>query len=346
MSASEIETRLPLVQRSFQPAWVASIIVVLLLGFIPYCTNSYIVIAVTAVYIQILGVLGLNLLTGNAGLISLGYSAFLAVGAYANAIFQLDLGLSPLLSIPAAGLTAALLGLVIGLPSLRLKGLYLAITTLALAVIVNVLIIEGGSITRGSAGLNVPALSIFGLKLSGLVAFHYFCFVVLIGFFVITLNLQRSDVGRSLVAIREYEIAAASSGINVVKYKLIAFAISSFYIGVAGALFSHFIGYLNVDNFNPMIGIEALAMIIAGGLGSAFGSVLGVVVLTGLAEALRFVINSTGGPLAALFPTAASTLELRGVVFGAAIILFLRFQPNGVVGLWRALVESWSRKTK
>jgi branched-chain amino acid transport system permease protein len=344
MSSIELERSIPVVRPNVRSLWIASVPVVLLLVFLPAYANSYVVIAVTAIYIQILGALGLNLLTGNAGLISLGYSAFLAVGAYANAIYQIDLGLSPLISIPAAVLTAALLGLVIGVPSLRLKGLYLAITTLALAVIINVIITEGGSITRGSAGLNVPALSVLGVKLGSLVAFHYVCLAMVGAFFVITLNIQRSHVGRSLVAIREYEIAAASCGINVVGYKLIAFAISSFYIGVAGALFSHFIGYLNVDSFNPIIGIEALAMIIAGGLGSAFGSILGVVFLTGLAEGLRLVINSTGGSLAELFPTAASTLELRGVVFGVAIILFLRFQPNGVVGLWQAVVASWLRR--
>lgn len=344
MSPIELESATPQARQSRRALWTASAIVAVVLALLPLYANSYVVLAVTAIYIQMLGVLGLNLLTGNAGLISLGYSAFLAVGAYANAIYQIDLRLSPLISIPAAGLTAALLGLAIGIPSLRLKGLYLAITTLALAVIINVIIIEGGGITRGSAGINVPPLNILGFRLSGLIPFHYVCLVMVTGFFILTLNIQRSHVGRSFVAIREYEIAAASSGINVVGYKLIAFVISSFYIGVSGALFSHFIGYLNVENFNPLIGIEALAMIIAGGLGSAFGSILGVAVLTALAEALRVLIGSSGGPLAALFPTAASALELRGIVFGVAIILFLRFQPNGVVGLWHALAAAWKRR--
>lgn len=333
-------------QRDRRVFWLAGAAGALALALLPFYVNSYLVLAVTAIYIHVLGVLGLNLLTGNAGLISLGYSAFLAVGAYANAIYQIDLGFPALLSIPAAGLTATLLGLVIGLPSLRLKGLYLAITTLALAVIVNVAIVEGGSLTRGSAGINVPALNVLGFQLNGLIGFHYFCLLMVSAFVVFTLNLQRSHIGRSFMAIREYEIAAASSGINVVQYKLIAFAISSFYIGVSGALFSHYIRYLNVDNFNPMIGIEALAMIIVGGLGSAFGSIFGVVLLTALSELLRYLIGSSGGSLAALFPTAASAVELRGIVFGVAIILFLRFQPDGVVGLWRSVIGARHRRSR
>jgi branched-chain amino acid transport system permease protein len=326
------------------PTWLIFGLLAVLLVCQPLVSNSYVNLEITAIYIQIIGVLGLNLLTGNTGLISLGYSAFLAVGGYANAILQVDVGLPAILSIPAAGLIAAVLGLCIGIPSLRLKGLYLAITTLALAIIVNVVILEGGSLTRGSAGLNVPPLTIFGIKLADAVSFNYFCLIMFALFLGITLNIERSHVGRALMAIRESEVAAASSGIFVTKYKLIAFVISSFYIGVSGALFGHFIGYLNVDSFNPTIGIEALAMIIAGGLGSAFGSILGVVFLDGLSQTLRALISTSGGVLASIVPTAADSLELRGLVFGLAIIVFLRFQPNGVIGVWRGATGMWRRR--
>jgi branched-chain amino acid transport system permease protein len=322
---------------------IAGLLAVLLIC-LPLISNSYVTLTMTGIYVQIIGVLGLNLLTGNTGLISLGYSAFLAVGAYTNAILQVDVGLSAVVSIPAAGLIAAALGFCIGVPSLRLRGLYLAITTLALAIIVNVIIVEGGDLTRGSAGLNVPPLSVFGLSLAGLVPFNYFCLAMFVMFLGITLNIERTHLGRAFMAIRESEVAAASSGIFVTKYKLIAFMISSFYIGVAGALFAHLVGYLNVDSFNPAIGIEALAMIIAGGLGSAFGSILGVVFLDGLTEALRILIGNSGGILAKIFPAAADSLELRGLVFGIAIILFLRFQPNGVIGICRAGVNAWRRR--
>jgi branched-chain amino acid transport system permease protein len=324
--------------------WLICGLLIALLICLPLVSNSYLTLAMTGIYIQIIGVLGLNLLTGNTGLISLGYSAFLAVGAYANAILQMDVGLPAVLSIPAAGLVAAAFGLCIGIPSLRLRGLYLAITTLALAIIVNVIIVEGGDLTRGSAGLNVPPLNVFGLNLAGLISFNYFCLGLFAVFLGITLNIERSHVGRAFMAIRESEVAAASSGIFVTKYKLIAFMISSFYIGVAGALFAHFVGYLNVDSFSPTIGIEALAMIIAGGLGSAFGSILGVVFLDGLPETLRVLIGNSGGILAKIFPAAADALELRGLVFGIAIILFLRFQPHGVIGIYRAGVDAWRRR--
>ena len=321
-------------------SWLTFGLIAVLLVCQPLITNSYATLAITAMYIQIIGVLGLNLLTGNTGLISLGYSAFLAVGAYANAILQVDVGLPAVITIPAAGLMAAALGFCIGVPSLRLKGLYLAITTLALAIIVNVVIVEGGSLTRGSEGLNVPPLRMFGISLAGAVPFNYACLATFVLFLGITLNIERTHVGRAFMAIRESEVAAASSGIFVTKYKLIAFVISSFYIGVSGALFAHFIGYLNVDSFSPTLGIEALAMIIAGGLGSAFGSILGVVFLDGLAEMLRALIN-TSGVLAKIFPTAANSLELRSLVFGIAIILFLQFQPHGMIGLCSTTVNAW-----
>jgi branched-chain amino acid transport system permease protein len=307
-----------------------------LLLALPLVANAYVVILATTLYIQIIGVLGLNLLTGNAGLISLGYSAFLAIGAYANTILQVDLGVPALLAIPAGGLVAAALGLIVGVPSLRLRGLYLAITTLALAIIVNVVIVEGGSLTRGSEGIAVPPLAFFGISLGDTVSLNVVCLLVCAVFTLLVCNIERSDIGRAFMAIRESEVAAAASGIDVTRTKLIAFMLSSFAIGVAGGLFSHFVGYLNVDSFDPTIGIEALAMIIAGGLGSPLGSIFGVLFLTLLSELLNTLATTFASTLAAVLPTQTAALDLRSLVFGLTIILFLRYQPHGVVGLSRA----------
>jgi len=314
----------------------------LVLAALPWLVNSYLLLLATTVLIWTVGLLGLNLITGNAGLISLGYSGFLAVGAYANAILQLDAGMPALLAIPAGGVVAALFGLLIGLPSLRLSGLYLAITTLAFAVILNSVIVEGGDFTRGSEGIGVPQLSVGGFSLDTSFRFYYVCLAIAAFFTFVTRNLERSYFGRSLLALREYETAAVVSGVNATRLKLSAFVISSFYIGVSGALFSHLIRYLNVDNFSPLIGIEALAMIIAGGLGSFVGSILGVIFLTGLSEVLRMLISASDGPLAALMSTGA--VEIRGLIYGLGIILFLRWEPAGLLGLWRLFSARLSRK--
>ena len=303
------------------------------LAALPWLVNGYLLLMATSVLIWIVGLLGLNLISGNAGLISLGYSGFLAVGAYANAILQIDLGLPAILAIPAAGVVAAILGLLIGIPSLRLTGLYLAITTLAFAVILNSLIVEGGDLTRGSEGISVPDLSIAGISFNSSFRFYYVCLVVAAFFVFVTRNLERSWFGRSLMALREYETAAVVSGIAATRLKLTTFVVSSFYIGVSGALFAHFIRYLNVDNFSTHIGIEALAMIIAGGLGSFMGSILGVVFLTGLSEVLRTFISASDGFLAGIMSTGA--VEIRGLIYGLGIILFLRWEPSGLLGLWR-----------
>jgi branched-chain amino acid transport system permease protein len=314
-----------------------SILVVGAIGLLalPYFGGGYSVSLATSIFIQIIGVLGLNLITGNAGLISLGYSGFLAAGGYANAILQLDLGLSPLLAIPVSGAVAAAFGFAIGIPSLRLRGLYLAITTLAFAVILNSVIVDGGDLTRGTEGINVPALKVGPINLSSAHAFYYVCLAVLAAAILFARNLERSRFGRALMALRDYEAAAAISGVNLARYKLAAFVTSSFFIGVSGALFAHYIRYLNVENFSPVIGIEALAMIIAGGLGSYVGSVLGVVFLTLLAEALRLMISTSGGLLAGWLSTGA--IEVRGLIYGLVVILFLRLEPAGLIGVWRRL---------
>ncbi len=308
---------------------------------LPFVVDAYGLSIATSICLQVVGILGLNLLVGNAGLISLGYSGFLAIGAYASTILHIDLGLPMLVTIPLGGVAAALAGLVIGIPSLRLKGLYLAITTLAFAFIVNHGIVEGGDLTRGSAGILVLDLTILGVDLSGTRSFYYVCLGVAAVAGLTMLNLGRSRIGRALLAVREYDIAARAMGVNLWKYKLYAFVISSFYIGISGGLYAHYVSYLNVDNFSPFIGIEAIAMVIAGGLGSVLGSVAGVIILMLLPELIRLVLGLFGPDLTAVFSTNA--LEVRGVILGLVIILFLRFEPDGFAGIWREAKRIWSQ---
>ncbi|MCW5656989.1 MAG: branched-chain amino acid ABC transporter permease [Burkholderiaceae bacterium] len=319
------------------PVVVWSVVLVAGLAVAPLLIGKYFTTLLLAMMITAVGVLGLNLLTGNTGLISLGHSGFLAVGAYATGIVANRLGWPMPMCLLAGGACAALAGLVVGIPSLRLKGLYLAITTMAFAVIINHLILNGGSLTGGSEGLSVPQPALFGTALATEGGFHYVVLAVLVLAVFVTLNLLRSRVGRALMAIRDHDIAARAMGIDLVRWKLLAFMVSAFYTGVAGGLLAYYTRYLNVDGFSLLISIEALSMLIVGGLGSVAGALMGTVFIFVLNEGLGLLASSLGS---GLFSTAAH--EMKGVVYGLAIVLFLRFEPDGLVGRWRDLKHYWT----
>lgn len=306
---------------------------------LPFAFGSYALSFATLILVMVVGVLGLNLLTGVCGLISLGHAGFMAIGAYGAGVAAADYGLSIIPAMLVGGAVAAASSLLVGIPSLRLKGLYLAITTLAFTVISTHLILNLPEITRGSAGLFLPPANLFGIALDTPQKFFVFCLAVCGLSIVATLNIMRSRVGRAFVAIREQDIAAEMMGIHLTRYKLLAFAISAFYTGVSGALFAYHVRYINVDSFGLVLSIEALGMIIVGGLGSITGAVLGTVFMTLLPEAVRVLFDLFGSGLHELFATRA--LELRGLIYGAVIILVLRFQPEGLARIWREISRVW-----
>ncbi len=305
----------------------------------PWVVGSYPLSFATLALVMIVGVLGLNLLTGACGLISLGHAGFMAVGAYGAGIAAADYGLSIVPAMLIGGLIAALSSLLVGVPSLRLKGLYLAITTLAFTVISTHVILNMPEITRGSTGLFLPEPSVFGYALNTPQKYYLFCLVTCLLFVLATLNIMRSRVGRAFVAIREQDIAAEMMGINLRRYKLLAFAMSAFYTGVSGALFAYHIRYINVDTFGLTLSIEALGMIIVGGLGSIAGAIIGAIFMTLLPEAVRMFFELFATQLNDLFATRA--LEFRGLIYGAVIIFILRFQPEGLIKIWRECRRIW-----
>ncbi|MBI5720778.1 MAG: branched-chain amino acid ABC transporter permease [Burkholderiales bacterium] len=319
------------------PVVVWSVVLVAVLALAPLLIGKYFTTLVLLMMITAVGVLGLNLLTGNAGLISLGHSGFLAVGAYAAGIVAGKLGWPMPLALLAGGVTAALAGLVVGIPSLRLKGLYLAITTMAFAVIINHLILNGGKLTGGSEGLSVPQPALFGVPLATEGGFYYVVLAVLVLAVFVTLNLLRSRVGRALMAIREHDIAARAMGVDLVRWKLLAFMVSAFYTGIAGGLLAYYTRYLNVDSFSLLISIEALSMLIVGGLGSVAGALLGTAFIFVLNEGLGLLFGALGSGL-----QSSAAFEIKGIVYGLAIVLFLRFEPDGLVGRWRDLKHYWT----
>lgn len=318
--------------------WSLAAIAALLVA--PFLIGNYALTLMVSALIAVIGAVGLNMLTGTTGLISLGQAGFLAVGAYTNGILLTDYGLPVWLSLPAAGLAAALISLIVGIPSLWLKGLYLAITTLAFSFIINHIILYADGLTHGSNGLFVSGAKIFGFNLQKGAPLYYLTLGLAIATILAALNVARTRIGRAWVAIRDHDIAARVMGIDLVRYKLLAFFMSSFLVGIAGALIALQIRFINVDVFTLILSIEALAAIILGGLGSVAGAVLGAIFLSFLPEAVRLFFAAFGNPNSTLY--SSHIYEIRGITYGVVIVLFLRFKPEGLIGIWRDARKYWS----
>jgi branched-chain amino acid transport system permease protein len=260
----------------------------------------------------------------------------MSVGAYTAANLAVHLQLPFWVTLPAGGLMAAVIGAIVGIPSLRIKGLYLAIATLAAQLIIEWIINHTPAISGGAqASIEVPRPTLWGhqLKTQGELYFFLLFFAALAT--LATLNLVRSRIGRAFVAIRDQDIAAEIIGINIFRYKLLAFAISSFYAGVCGVLYTYYFGIANYEAFQIVVSIDYLAMIIIGGLGSVLGSILGAIFVTMLPIVIRLVME----PLAGLFFTSGELSSVvastRLVLFGCLIIFFLVVEPEGLNRLWR-----------
>jgi len=321
------------------PVWLWSLLLVIALILAPYLLNSYALSFLTIILITVIGALGLNILTGYTGLISLGHVGFLVTGAYAYAVVVSKYGMPPIVGFFTAGLVPALASLVVGAPSLRLKGLYLAITTLAFSFIINTIILEARWLTNGARGISVQRPNILGVSFDSDAAFIYLCLGFAVAALLATLNIRRSRVGRAFVAIRDNDTAARAMGINLHAYKLFAFVTSAFITGIAGSLYGIYLSFVSVEGFPFLLSIEALAILIVGGLGAALGAVLGTILIVLLPEATRLLFSLFSAQIDAMFTTGAQ--ELKSMLYGLVIILFLRFQPRGLVGAWHDIRRFW-----
>lgn len=317
--------------------WSAALLVALVV--LPWFAGAFLTAHMTVILLTLVGVLGLNVLTGFTGLISLGHVAFLMLGAYGYAIGVTRLGLHPLLALALAGVVPAIAGLVVGVPSLRLKGLYLAITTLAFSFIVSAVILAGGKFTGGSRGIMIERPNIFGINLASDRALYWFCLVVAVLALLVSLNIRRTRLGRAFVAIRDNDIAARSMGINLLTYKLLAFVISAFMTGIGGALMGMYISFVTVEGFPFLLSIEALAIIVVGGVGSTLGVIFGTVFIVSLPEVVSALFGLLGGTWADAMTTSAH--EIKSMLYGIAIIGFLRFDTRGLLGIWHDVRRLW-----
>ncbi len=324
-------------QTAWSKIWLAFFLLALLT--LPAWGDPYLVYMINISGIAIVAALGLNILTGLTGQISLGHAAFVAIGAYTSAILATRLGLPFWLTIPAAGLVAALFGILLGFPCLRLKGLYLAMATMSFGVVVEYLVTHLESVTMGVRGISVPAPLMFGYALSDPAKLFYLIIFVVALLTIAAKNLVRTRVGRAFVAIRDRDVAAEVIGVNLTKYKVTAFAISSFYGGVAGALYSYSTGYLHPENFTLLLSVEYIAMIIVGGLGSILGSIFGAAFLTVMPDIIKGIADFLGQQLP--FLHARYDEEWNIAAFGLLIMLFLIVEPTGLNGIWVRIKTSF-----
>ena len=278
--------------------------------------------------------LGLMILVGLSGQVSLGHAAFLAVGCYANILAQTRLGLPFLLSLPFAALVSAAAGALLAVPVAKLHGIYLAIATLAVAILVENLIVIAAPLTGGVAGIAAPDIRLPGITINRYVQTAPFYWVVLAVFLLCLLvyrNVERSPLGRSFAAIRDSEVSARAIGVNVARTKAVAFALSAGMTGVAGALLGHFTGYVNHESFNIVLSITLLLMIVVGGLGTAHGAVLGAIVVALMPQVIAIGRDLAAGLL------GLGTIVVPGLetaVFAALLVAVILFEPLGLYGRW------------
>jgi branched-chain amino acid transport system permease protein len=316
--------------------WTVGGLAVLFVIVLPLWFDPYFLSLLNLISIAVVGALGLNVLVGYTGQISVGHGAFMSVGAYTAANCAVRLGAPFWIALPAGGLMAALIGAIVGIPSLRIKGLYLAIATLAGQLIIEWVINHVTWISGGvQASIEVPRPTLFGWVIASDRQMYYFLLFFVILSLVGTMNLVRSRIGRAFIAIRDHDIAAEIIGVDIFRYKLLAFAISSFYAGVTGVLYTYYFGVANYEQFQIVVSIDYLAMIIIGGLGSILGSIFGAIFVTLLPIVIRWGVEALGGALFSPQTVLNIIPNLRLMLFGGLIIVFLIMEPEGLNRLWR-----------
>ncbi len=312
---------------------------IILLLICPLFLSDRALTIMTMMGISIISVHGLNILTGYSGQISIGHVGFMAVGAYTSALLTVHLGWSFWAALPFAALAAGIAGLIFGLPSLKIKGFYLIMATIAAHFIIIWLIIQFRGITGGPDGMAVPKPKIGSFVFNSKVSYYYLVMVITLLSTLVAVNIVRTRAGRAFVAIRDNDLAAEVMGISLWSYKLQAFFIGCLYAGVAGALLVHYYGFASIDQFPFMDSVWYLGMLIVGGMGSILGGILGAVSLKLLDELVTFF-----GPVLSAFIAAQAAASLALISRGLVIIIFLIFEPRGLAHLWgiiKAYFKLW-----
>jgi branched-chain amino acid transport system permease protein len=326
---TDYEQDIRLFKHGGQRFWYGLLVLLLLAA--PLLAGEYVMSQLQFICIYAIVGLGLMLLVGFTGQISLGHAAFLAIGAYTEALLQAR-GVPFFVSLPVAALLSAGFGWVLGLPALRLKGIYLAIATLAFNVIVEEAIARWEGLTGGNSGLHLKPVELFGIKLDDDASFYYLCLGLAILSILAVLNLLRSPTGRAFVAIRDSEVSASCMGVNLATYKTMSFALSAALAGVAGALYAHKVAFISPEQFTLVQSIELVTIVILGGVGFVHGAVLGAAFVIVLPQLISLAKD--------YMPSNVAGSGLQAVVFGLVLIVFIIFEPLGLYGRWLK-VRAW-----
>ena len=307
-----------------QRFWYGLLLAAVLL--LPLAVGEFYLGELALVFIYAIAGIGLMLLVGYTGMVSLGHAAFLAIGAYAHTWF-LTLGWPFPLALFKATLITALVGAGVGLPAMRMTGIYLAIATLAFAVIVEQVVVRWESVTGGFRGILVPGPMLLGADLGTPAAFYYLCLFLLLGSLLLALNVLRGPTGRAMTAVRDSEISAQGMGIHLARTKSVSFALSAGFSGLAGGLLAHQLGYLTPEAFPVLLSIQLLLMVVVGGLGSLHGVIYGAIFIGLLPQAIAMLRDE--------LPAAVAQMPgLEPGIFGLILILFLIYEPLGIHGRW------------
>jgi branched-chain amino acid transport system permease protein len=323
----------------YQRVLVAFVLIGLLC--LPLLAGTYLLHLLNLALLAVIGAVGLNLLTGYCGQVSLGHASFIGIGAFTTAILAQRYGAPFWLAVPASCLAGAVVGLVVGLPALRFRGIYLAITTLAMhyAIVYVLTAYQANFGASASAGISLPAPALGGLELDGERPWYYVLLLTSAAVVIFGINLSRTYIGRAWVAIRDRDIAAAAAGINVARFKLLAFMISAVLAALAGSLGAYFTGVVTVEAFTLELAILYLAMIIVGGMGSIAGSVLGAAFMT----LLPFAIDRAFDALPATWRLGTTSYGIQEGAVGVAIIGFLLFEPKGLIEIYCRIAVYFER---
>ncbi|AMV70437.1 branched-chain amino acid ABC transporter permease [Desulfuromonas carbonis] len=315
-----------------------AIVAVIGLLFAPLLLNAYQLNLLIQIGYYGIAALGLNIVVGFTGQISLGHAAFFGLGAFASAWLSNNTGIPVFFCIPLAGLATMAVGLLVGIPAGRIKGLYLAIATLASQYILEDFFARADWFTGGSAGAMASPFTLFGYMFNSDRSYFYVVLTYVVVMYLAGTNLLRSRDGRAFVAVRDHYLSAEIMGINLNKYRILSFGISSFYAGIGGALFGHYLGFVSAEGFTLLLSIQFLGMVIIGGLGSVMGSLLGTIFMVLLPEVMEFGVHLVGSNNSALTQALAYIKEMA---IGLAIILFLIFEPDGLSHRWKMIKNYW-----
>ena len=320
-------------------------VLILMLAAFPLLAKNYHVYVANYMAINVIVAIGLNLLVGYTGQISLGHAGFFAIGAYGTVILMLKAGLPFILALPAGGLIAAGFGFLLGLPALRLEGPYLSIATLGFGLTVTQ-IIGRISFFGGRQGLHTPELTIGPWHLATDRDFYYLLMLITVGLIFAARNLLKTRVGRAFIAIRDADIAAETMGVNLLYYKTLAFALSAFYTGIAGGLYAFVLRFIEPEVFTLLMSILFLAMVVVGGLGGIFGSIAGACLLSWMDLQLRNILDIpyVGEWLEALsrsYFSITGVSNIQFIIFGLIMVLIMLFEPLGLYGFWIRTKKYW-----